>query len=596
MRKCHYLREDKTTTTPSHCVYFDTESVNRPIGKNKLEHMLTFGWACYRRKRTNGQWTTGRWFRFTDPKDFYTWIDSITLPKTKLYLFCHNTNFDLPLTDFFNNMKAIGYDLVFACIDAPPTICTMTRDKHKIVALDSLNFFRMPLKDIGKHVGLEKYDMPDVSVKSKEADRYCKRDVEIVYTAIEGWFKFLEDHDMGSFSNTVAGQSMKAFRHRFMPCKILIDDNEKATALSRRAYYGGRTECFYIGKLDEPLYLLDVNSMYPSVMRDNLMPVKIRTHRKNISVDKLKSFIDDYAVCADLTIETDIPVYPIRQNNKLIFPKGRFRTCLSTPEIKYLFHTGKVIEVHEASVYQKADIFSDYVNELYLSRQQAQARGDDVQALIFKLLLNSLYGKTGQKGQIWDGDMQIDDLSAACWVEINAKTGVATSKRKLAGLVQTLSGEQESRESFPAIAAHVTAHARLLLYGYINQAGRENVFYVDTDSLLVNESGYRRLSSAINSATLGMLKLEGQFTNGQIWGLKDYRFDNKERHKGVKKNAVWLSESKVQQDQWSSLRGILREGRLDKPTIKTIEKNLKREYNKGDVTPWGQVLPIRMTG
>jgi hypothetical protein len=46
---------------------------------------------------------------------------------------------------------------------------------------------------------------------------------------------------------------------------------------------------------------------------------------------------------------------------------------------------------------------------------------------------------------------------------------------------------------------------------YIYNAGPENIFYMDTDSIIVNQKGYDKLSQdlkLINSSNLGFLKNE----------------------------------------------------------------------------------------
>lgn len=593
-RRVHWLKPNHATEIPSECIWFDTESRQIDKGRDGLEHRLTFGWAAYRRRRSNGAWTKPEWIRFDTAPEFYSFIGRKVRNRTKLYVFCLNTNFDLPLTDVFGNMTAEGFQLKRAVIDAPPTILTFRRPLQTVVFLDTLNFFRMSLAELGKHIGLDKMEMPDVETRSAEGDKYCRRDVDIIMKAMVQWFDFIKSNDLGGFASTLAGQAMRAYRHRFMPARILIDDKDKALALSRDAYYGGRVECFRVGYIKGPVSLVDFVSMFPSCMTGALFPTVLKAFWRRCSVAELSTAIKTHCVTARVRLRTDTPAYPTRHDDCLLFPVGEFVTCIATPEIEYALEHGHVLDVLEMAVYEKAEIFTDFVQYFHTLRQAAKASGDETTSWLYKILMNSLYGKFGQRGTVWEEGEQTDDLTAHSWVEIDAKSKTKTRMRRLGGLVQVQSGEAEAQDSHPAIAAHVTSYARMKLWRAIELAGRKNVYYVDTDSLLVNRAGFAALADIIEPERLGALGVEGVYPDAEIFGPKDYRFGTKERHKGVKKKARWIEPNVIEQEQWSSLRGLLRGGSVTAPTTQTIRKTLKREYKKGRVMPSGFVKPFRL--
>lgn len=616
-RRVHYIKHNSSNESPQCCIWFDTETKPDPAVTDHIVHTLVFGWAAYSYRRNNGEWVAPRWFRFTTKEEFWAWVERVQRPKVKCYLFCHNTGFDLPVLDGIRQMALMGWTLDLAVIDAPPTIlkyhkggratpsksldditapATPTNShRQSIVMLDTLNIYRMPLKKIGEIVGLEKYDMPPDWDNAALSDTYCKRDVEIIMEACKHWFRFLRTNDLGGFAQTLASQALRSYRHRFMDHQILIDDNDKATFTSREAYYGGRTECFRLGHIVEPLTLLDVNSMYPAVMRDHTYPHKLVGHDTRLTVKQLKSYLSQYAVCAHVHLDTPEPVYPLRKDDRLVFPTGQFSTYLSTPELIHALERGYIKKVTAAACYKAAPLFTEFVDYFYTSRQAAEARGDKTSSALFKVLMNSLYGKFGQRGIVWESHHNTDDLSAKTWEDYDLETGESVKYRQLGGLVQSQIQDRESRESFPAIAAHVTAHARMLLWSLIEQAGRKNVYYCDTDSLLVNARGLKRLTSALDQSRLGALKIEGAYADADIRGNKDYRFGDKERTKGVRKNAVWKDANTVQQEQWSSLKGLLAKGDMSRPTTKPITKRLSRIYTKGDVLPSGYIRPFKLT-
>lgn len=452
----------------------------------------------------------------------------------------------------------------------------------------------MPLAYLGEEIGLPKLAMPDNNDLSAEWSVYAKRDVEIIMTACIKWWQFLESNDMGNFASTLAGQAMNVYRHKYMKIPIFLDNNDKALALTRQGYYGGRVECFRVGRYDGDFYALDVNSMYPSVMQANPFPRKLIAHTRYANLTDLRNWLKRYSVTARVLLRTSIPFAPYRTKDKLIFPTGEFETILSTPELQYALDHAEILELLEVAVYEHDYLFTEFMNDMTTRKSQAKQSGNTVEEHQYKKLINSFYGKWGQSGGKWAEHEYTDDLTCKRWKELDLETGTIIHHRQLGGLIQSKENAGESRDSFPAIAAHVTAYARMNLWRIIEKAGHRNVFYTDTDCVWTNEAGYQALSDEIDPYRLGALKLDKRCNTMELWGAKDYRFGMISKTKGVRKKAVWLDDHKIMQEQWSGLRGLVASGDVTAPRTKTIVKNLKRVYEKGLVTAEGWVIPHRL--
>ena len=591
MRTPHYIKPNKRSELPSEAIWFDTESIQVKIKPCGVKHVLDFGWAVYCRRTRDYKWTSGEWFRITSAKDFISWLIVQHRKKTTLYLFCHNTNFDVPVLDLFRLMGETEYTLESAIIDAPPTICTWQGPHGKIILLDTLNFWRQSLKAIGEWVSLPKLDMPDNMRDTQLADTYCRRDCAIIRKACIDWWRTLGVEDMGGFARTIAGQSMRTWRHKYMHHQVLIDADEQALLLARDGYYGGRNECFFIGAISRVQHILDVNALYPHVMREHDYPTHLIGHQDSTTIGELQHWLDNHAVMARVYIMNGDGQLPCRRNGRLLFPRGSFWTVLSTPELKYAIERDLIATISECSVYRQAPIFYDYVSDLHPKLRQARAAGHAVSAKMFKMLLTNLYGKFGQNGVVYESAGHTDDLSACAWIDLDMETGQQTRYRQLGGLVQCQVREQESRESHPAIAAHVTAYGRSVLRAGMQLAGRGHYTYCDTDSLMVDLTGLRAMHQVIHPSELGLWKDQDIAHSAHIWGPKDYRFGLDRKIKGVREKAIWMGPRKVLQDQWSGLRGLIAAGRLDTPTTKPITKQLGRTYHKGTVLDSGWIEP-----
>ncbi|GAI62311.1 unnamed protein product, partial [marine sediment metagenome] len=360
----------------------------------------------------------------------------------------------------------------------------------------------------------------------------------------------------------------------------------------RESYKGGRCECFYIGELNhENYYIIDVNSLYPFVMRNNLYPVKYKAISHKNTPDTMSDELKDKSVVAQVQVTTDEPVYAIK-TGRTIFPVGTFDAVLCTPELKYALAHNHINKVYDCVIYEQANIFESFVNTMYALRQDFRTAGVGAYEQLCKYLMNSLYGKWGQKAENWIkiGDAPDEPDREELIFYTNPRKVMRI--RYLLGQVFELKSYSESFNSFPAISSHVTAYGRMYLWKLIQIAGQGNYFYCDTDSLIVNDKGLNNLYSLISDNELGMLKIEDTLSHLTILGLKDYKTNHKTVIKGIRKNAVLLGNNTYQQELWPSFKGIFKTKDVNRYMVETVTKHLTREYTKGTVDNSGRVNPF----
>ena len=594
MRFPHYIPRNHSNEMPSNCIWVDTETQGKKRAKGGETHHLWFGWACYQRRERGLIWSKPDWHRFTTIDQFWSWVETKTRQKTRLYIFAHNGAFDLPVLNAFSELPNRGFALTNAVVDAPPMILVWKREKATIRFIDTLNLWRVPLKALGESVGLDKLPMPSPKAGKKKWDLYGQRDTEIIRIACLNWFEFLVTHDLGGFAPTLASQSFGSYRHRFMQKGIFIDTNEKAIEMGRAAYLGGRTECFRIGKYTGKFYYIDVNSMYPAVMQSGKFPYKLVGVYGRPTKSEINKWLPYFGMTVECLIETDEPNYPMVHEGKLVFPVGKFTLTLAKPEFKMAWERGHVKHIERIALYDEAELFTDFVDYFYGERLKAKEQGNPAAKFMHRILMNSLYGKFGQRGRRYEtvGESEVD--SVRVWDELDFDTQEVLHYREFGGIKQAWVEEGESNHSFAAIAATITSAARQVLLNAIETAGRRNVYYCDTDSIVVNKTGYNKMASNLDEAQLGKWALEDTFKEITIHGPKDYKFDETVRVKGVRKNAKWIKDNEVEQDRFTGFKGLLREGSLDAPIIQKTKKKLSRNYTKGTVSKSGIVKPLRI--
>ncbi|KKN16537.1 hypothetical protein LCGC14_0974880 [marine sediment metagenome] len=591
-RTCHVLKREKTISIPRNVIFFDTETTMTELPNGDIRHDLKMGWACYYRRGDSTRKEKLDWCFFTDNETFWAFVLSHCPSKNKTWVIACNIGFDFTVCQGFKFLTAAKFKVKFFHSKAMTTIIKVTAKGKSLVFVDSGNWFPMSLAKLGDLIGVPKLTIDFNTADFTYMKTYCKRDVEILIEAFRSLCKFLQGNRISRLCYTRASTAMAAYLLKHMDYPIWIHNNSQAVDLERAAYFGGRTECFYLGELtDGPYYLLDVNSLYPFVMQNNEYPIKyVKIHHK-ISVTLLHDLLQHYAVVGRVLIETPDPVYAIR-GERTIFPVGTFWTYLNTPELQHALKHDRIKAVSECVTYQKAFIFRSFVDRFYRLRRDFASAGVTVYEHYTKYFLNSLYGKFGQKGEIWN--LIGDTVNETDRIEdtIDAETGKRSRLRYLLNQVWEMTGVEETRHSFPTISAHVTAYGRLYLWSLMEQAGIDNYYYCDTDSLFVNQRGYDNLYDHIDAERLGGLKVEKEVQLLTIYGLKDYQADDKTVLKGIRSNALQLSDVSYQQEQWPSIQGLLVKGETDYYTTIKQTKNLYREYRKGTVNPDGSIFPF----
>jgi hypothetical protein len=591
-RPSHRIKGERSLAMPRHLLFFDTETVMTKKEDGSTTHTLKLGWACYWQRAYGRHSGSEIWQYFEDAETFWQFVFSHTGAKVKLWCIARNVGFDFTVLQGWKYLKEAAYKLKFFYASGVTNIISVSKAGSAIVLLDSMNWFVESLEKTGERIGLPKLHVNFETCTMSELKVYCKNDVLIELENFRLFIRFLEENKIARLCYTRGSTAMAAYLFRHYLTPIYIHNNTEAIALEREAYKGGRVECFRIGEFTNgPYTVVDVNSLYPYVMREWEYPCKYVSQEKYPTLAEFSDCLENYAVVARVKVHTQEAAYAVR-GQRTFFPIGTFMTSLCTPELKYALAHGHLVSVAHCVLYEKGDLFRSFVDTFYAMRLRFKADKVEEYVELCKKLLNSLYGKFGQKAEEWTKIADCPDEPDRYEYLIYADKPGLHHIRYLMGQCFELTRTGESYDSFPAIAAHVTAYGRLVLWELMKKAGSGNYFYCDTDSLIVNEKGRKRLLSELSDTQLGKLKIVEQMNRMAIYGLKDYETGQKVVTKGIRKNAVKLSDGVYKQERWPSLQGMLRSGKGDVYTVEQTMKHLTRTYEKGTVMPDGEVLPF----
>lgn len=348
--------------------------------------------------------------------------------------------------------------------------------------VDSFQLLRDKLAKIGEAIGLKKLeDIGFATTDRSELIKYGLRDSEIVYVAVSK-FQDLVNSFGADLKTTIASTA-----HDVVCSRFLKKDIPTVGAVNKTLeewFFGGRVEVFRQGKIDGKVYGYDINSSYPYAMTNNIPGKFIK------AVKKIPN--DDTPYIAKVTI--DIPDYierpplPVRlgKNRRLYFPCGQFTGYWCKPELEYALNIGcSIVSIHDVMIFEKATFLSDFAHTFYNMRKSAP--NGSAEKIIFKYLLNSAYGKFGQKEE-------------CTRLVINPDTMPDERHQMIRLGVYSLKEYAKVEYRHIPIVTYITSIARANLAAHMDKAS--NVYYCDTDGFYCSDP------NVSTSTDLGGLKLE----------------------------------------------------------------------------------------
>lgn len=404
----------------------------------------------------------------------------------------------------------------------------INKNDKTITFIDTLNYANLSVEKIGKILNLPKLNKPEClgSYPRTKKDRnilirYNKRDAELSRLFIE--FLFRSFTELGATpKNTIASTSMSLFKNKYLAEDLFLHN---ITDLKNefKAYYGGRVEAFYRGRI-EKCYYYDFNSLYPSVMRKPYPHPNFMKHNYQNTARYIES-ADGIANVDIVAPKLDIPLLPYRAENKLYFPSDcKLSGWYSNVELRKALELGYVItKVHE-NYYSTEDCipFLNFVNDLYNLRREFKRNSSPMEYVI-KILMNSLYGKFGQK---FENREQLIPLNPELMQKLLERDSdyeiIETLNQDFVRIKKAFT--EPAPFCIPLFALYTTAYGRLKLY---EKLVRCSPYYCDTDSI-ISKKEYE------TSDVLGNLKLEMKIRYGVIVKPKFYAFVSEENDEYVK--------------------------------------------------------------
>ena len=341
------------------------------------------------------------------------------------YIYFHNLKFDGEFILYY--LMKNGYEYVESKEKRDKTFSTLISDMglfysievyfevnnkkiKKVTFIDSLKIINQSVESMPKTFKIEDkklsidYNLPreEGHVLTKEEEDYIKNDVVIVAKALSYLFNMgLTKMTAGSNALSEYKQitRLNRFRNLYKPLNYDIDKD------IRRSYRGGFTYLNPIYKNKEvgEGEVLDVNSLYPSVMYEKILPFGEPFFYVGKYVeDKVYPLYIQRLTCSFKIKEGKIPTIQIKHSrfvdNEYLTDSGEepVALTLTSIDLELFLEQYDVWDLEYESGWKfkgMRGLFTEYIDKWIKVKNDATISGNKGMRQVAKIMLNSLYGK-----------------------------------------------------------------------------------------------------------------------------------------------------------------------------------------------------------
>lgn len=445
-----------------------------------------------------------------------------------------------------------------------------------------------------KELNNNDFDMEEYTTK------YCMQDSKLVYEiAVKHLEQCVQKVNDRVFDcqkcSTGANISKKAFVQTFLK-GIINQSPEKIINNERQSYKGGRTEVFkkmFKESESSKLYYYDINSSHPFSMCYEMPYRYINTITYKERLFNEKNLIKHNNYLAKVEYVGD---------NKNYIPNILTRTeegdVIACKNTDYSYHWGiELIEaikggckvtVKSEDCYEPKVIFKDFVDYFYNERQNNKETNQS-KANFYKLILNSLYGKFGQRkftkrGIARSANEMYSDLDGKkliSWIDNDEM------------IIYEYEDEKQKNDigSLVRFSSYISAISRTRLSEMMRLIGYEHIYYCDTDSIFSDKQIEKKY---LSNTQLGKWKDElkhkdmGEITKAIFLSPKCYYYKTTKDIENKKAKSIKAEELKEEdyEDLLYNNKQLISQKRdmffksFTGVNIHEVERNICTIYNK----------------
>lgn len=596
----HWLTQLRSTKIPHHHVAMDTEALLVRVG-SRFEHR--FAVACIQ-EITRGDTEYQREAMptpYTMTESLWGEISALAEASGNLVCWAHNLAYDLRVSDALQQLTDREWELENISLIPGATWVSWRYRTSSLLLCDTFSWLPVPLDRIAAALNVERLRPQYVAASLDELTDHCERDTRILAVAVCEILNYLKREDLGSFRPTGSGQSHAALRRRFLPERsIRVHCDHRALVAEREAAHTGRCEAWRHGRAGVTLHEYDLSLAYCRIAAENQLPGELSGERASLTYDDCRELEPEYALLAEVEIETEFACVPVTLDDGIIWPVGHFRTVLWDCELDLAATMEAGIKIRYAWLYRRTDALQSMCKWLLDRLNPMDNDTNALQKRMLKHWARTVVGRCGLRYRAWEafGTHPCPDMCIS--YEPDDDTGEVNQNMRIGRQMLQLSALTESHSSVPSIPSWVAARCRVCLWQLCLFAGLDNVYYMDTDGLLVNTVGRNNIERLTEQWRGGSIVYKGEHRDVTIYGPRNVELGDDRRLSGVPKRAIRRDELTFEGETWSGLEYALQTGHTDVVEVSQrywrVTPVDKRRIHNDDGTTTPHRLELDATG
>jgi hypothetical protein len=602
MGDLHLLHPMRSTRVPRRYVFFDTEAHRRRIGgvETQTWRLAVSSTVVWQSKEQ--RWSRPVVERHETPEDLWATICDRARPSTRTVVVAHNLGYDLRISRALEILPASGWTVDKLVISPEHCGMDLVRNDLRLVLVDSSSVLPVSLRKLGELLLSPKGDLPPEEAPDEVLYPYCERDVEILQRAYLTVVEALRAGDLGCWARTGSGIGWNTLLRRFLDAKVLVHGDDKLRSLEHGAAGAGRCEAWRWGRLGRgPWTEWDHELAYAHVLATETLPAYLQDHVSGAKLSTIERSYPRNRWLVHARVATEAPVLSLKLPEGHCWPVGTFEGWWWDCELLQAAAEGAQIAILEAWRYKGEAWLAEWASWV-IDLCLAPMHGPEaVLAVAAKHWQRAVVGRSAMRWRDWteQGDAWTTDVAYMPLLDLD--TGAVGSAFSLGGRRWEAWERIWHDSALPQLHSAVMAHCRVRLWAEMRIAGLESLAYVDTDALITDPAGSRRLEDALAAGQMGSLRRKSDLAGLTVHAPKYLTATGMSRIAGVPRNRRRTGQHRYSAETWESLAGSLASGHTGSVVIQTQRMEVstmdwRRVHLAGGATAPYEVLDgIRVT-
>jgi len=594
-RVAHWVRLNEALRYPRRLVCLDSEARIEQTGRGERHTFrlaVASADAIDRETRTP---TKTSWLETTATAELWAWVDSFTRSGERTIVAAHNLSYDLRLTGALEELPALGWELKGFSLDGVRCWARWQRGRRGLTMVDSMSYLPKSLATVGKTLGLRKLKLPAQDDFEDLWMGRCRRDVEILRASMLRLLDWLEANELGSFRLTGPAQAQAAFRHKYMAEKTLLSHSDQPTLdAERRSAYTGRAEVWRHGRHPGYLYEWDYKLAYAHLARRLQLPARFVGHRYAPTAEDMARLGQKYALLADVDVQTELPLVPTEHDGRILWPVGKFNSQLWDVELRLLDLYDQPYRIKQVRLYKREPLLAEWATWIIGELDGDPPAAAPFEQIVLKAWSRTLIGRFGLRYPKLELHSIEPDNKVDYRPLLDLETGAVSTLIQIGNKRYEQTGVEEGTDSTPAVMAYIMAASRFTLWATMESVGLDHVYYVDTDSLIVDQAGHQRLLDQERAGRRGDFRFKRRLHDVELVAPRVILEDGAPKIAGLSKQAVRTGKRTYRAPYWETVAGAIAHQRADSVTVKQRTFTIPTVDVRRRHRARGQTIPYRI--